>query len=174
MIGLKMNISETMGDRILQLLRDRGRADRGREYEQKELVAFLNGEVRGPNGKFYDLHTSPTAISRLIKDGVNRLDRDLLEAICEMFDTSMDWIVRGREATNSGDHYITPEADAACNMIDAMEEGTRQLCVNIIRQIYGIDQERHEIETEIFDFMQGLALTWWGMIRSGHGQFFVK
>ncbi|HSG62584.1 MAG TPA: hypothetical protein VLA24_14245, partial [Pseudomonadales bacterium] len=91
-----MDTTTTMGDRILTLMRRRGRDDRGREYEQRELVAMLNGDIVAPDGRFYNISTSATAISRLIGGDLTRPSLEILDAICSMFDSDMEWIVRGR------------------------------------------------------------------------------
>jgi len=74
-----------------------GRDDRGRAYEQQEVVAMLNGEMPARNGKSYSVGTNRSQLSRTIT-GKLKPQVDLLTAICDLFDTDIQWLIKGEVA----------------------------------------------------------------------------
>lgn len=95
-INLNEDNMKTIGDRIEQLLRERGRAryEGAPPYTQVELVEMLTGKRPAPNGKYYSVSTNKSTVSRVLTDK-QELPYDVLFAICDMFDTDTEWILRG-------------------------------------------------------------------------------
>lgn len=87
---------KTIGDRIEQMLRDFGRAryEGAPPYTQVELVEMLTGKRQAPNGKYYNVSTNKSTVSRVLTDK-QELPYDVLFAVCDMFDTDTEWILRG-------------------------------------------------------------------------------
>lgn len=93
-INLNEDNMKTIGDRIEQLLRERGRAryEGAPPYTQVELVEMLTGKRPAPNGKYYSVSTNKSTVSRVLTDK-QELPYDVLFAICDMFDTDTEWIL---------------------------------------------------------------------------------
>jgi hypothetical protein len=146
---------KTMGDRIQNLLRQRGRDERGREYEQRELVAMLNGQMPGPDGKYYNVGTSDSSVSRLIGDDLTRPSFKVLDAICDMFDTDMEWIMRGKtlDAKGAIEVFVTDEANQTGALVEAMSDDMRIFVLELVRKVYAIDQERRSLQDEVFELL---------------------
>ncbi len=113
-INLNEDKMKTTGDRIEQLLRDFGRAryEGAPAYTQVELVEMLTGKRQAPNGKYYNVSTNKSTVSRVLTDK-QELPYDVLFAICDMFDTDTEWILRGNvlEPEKIIDRFMTNEAN---------------------------------------------------------------
>ena len=113
-INLNEDRMKTTGDRIEQMLRDFGRAryEGAPPYTQVELVEMLTGKRQAPNGKYYNVSTNKSTVSRVLTDK-QELPYDVLFAICDMFDTDTEWILRGNvlEPEKIIDRFMTNEAN---------------------------------------------------------------
>ena len=138
---------KTTGDRIEQLLRDFGRArhEEAPPYTQVELVEMLTGKRQAPNGKYYKVNTNKSTVSRILTDKQD-LPYDMLFAICDMFDTDTEWILRGNvlEPEKIPDRFNTDEANEVGAMIDDMLPQTRRFLETIAAGLLEIDQRQHE------------------------------
>jgi Helix-turn-helix len=138
---------DTVGDRILHLMRDRGRAERRREYTQSELLAMLTGDMDAPNGKRYDVKTNRSSLSRIIS-GDQKPSLDLLDAICDMFNTDLEWLGRGNsiEEPMSIEAFVTDEANEGGAMIDQLLPQFRRFAIAAIVAIRDLEVDyRSEI-----------------------------
>lgn len=111
---------DTIGDRINDLLRSRGRADRGMPYTQVELFEMLTGERPGPDGKYYSISTNKSTLNRIMLDK-QEPSNDFLFAFCDMFDTDTEWVLRGRalESETSG-KFISDEAEQVAAIVNSL------------------------------------------------------
>lgn len=121
---------KTFGDRIEQLLRDFGRAryEGAPPYTQVELTDMLTGKRPGPDGKFYKVDTNKSTINRIIQRG-KEPSFEVLFAICDLFNTDTEWILRGNvlEPEKIPDKFNTDEANEVGAMVDKMQPQTRQM-----------------------------------------------
>lgn len=146
---------KTIGDRIEQLLRDFGRArySGAPPYTQVEFTDMLTGVRSAPNGKYYRVSTNKSTVNRILTDK-QELPYDLLFAICDMFDTDTEWILRGNvlepekipvlEMEKIPNKFNTDEANDVGAMIDDMLPQTRRFLETIAAGLLEIDQRQHE------------------------------
>lgn len=158
-INLNEDRMKTTGDRIEQLLRDFGRAryEGAPAYTQIELVEMLTGERQAPNGKYYKVNTNKSTVSRILTDK-QELPYDVLFAICDMFDTDTEWILRGNvlEPERIPDKFNTDEANEVGAMIDAMLPRSRLSMLVLARNLAEADKEDRRKDIEITRFLQSL------------------
>lgn len=149
---------KTFGDRIEQLLRDFGRAryEGAPPYTQVELTDMLTGKRPGPDGKFYKVDTNKSTINRIIQRG-KEPSFEVLFAICDMFDTDTEWILRGNvlEPEKIPDRFMTDEANEVGAMIDQMSQSTRQMMVMTARSATQLEKELLESQRVIAKLMEG-------------------
>lgn len=141
---------DTVGDRILHLLRDRGRAERRREYTQSELLAMLNGDMDAPNGKRYDIKTNRSSLSRIIS-GEQKPSLDILDAICDIFKVDLEWLGRGKSIEESAviEAFITDEANQIGAMIDQMLPQFRRFALEAVSKMHELDGNYRSEITEL-------------------------
>lgn len=143
---------KTIGDRIEQLLRDFGRArhEGAAPYTQVELTEMLTGARPGPNGKYYKVSTNKSTVNRILTDK-QEPPHDLLFALCDMFDTDTEWILRGNvlEPEKIPDRFMTDEANEVGAMVDRMQPSTRQMMLNAARAAMQLENELLEAYREI-------------------------
>lgn len=151
-INLNEDSMKTIGDRIEQLLRDFGRArhEGAAPYTQVELTEMLTGARPGPNGKYYKVSTNKSTINRILTDK-QEPPHDLLFALCDMFDTDTEWILRGNvlEPEKIPDRFMTDEANEVGAMIDQMSPSTRQMMIAAARAAMQLEIELMESQKEI-------------------------
>lgn len=147
-------VLDTMGDRILDLLKSQGRADRGTDYEQQELMEWLTGEKLAPNGERYSFNIDRSHVSRLVRNKIKNPPWDELGAICDIFHTDLEWLVRGKiipaeEKEESADIFMTPEAGMVALLVDSMEEENRQFILSVATYIGRLDNDARQWDYEI-------------------------
>ena len=145
-------VLDTIGDRILHLLRTSGRSDRGAEYEQQELAAWLSGESAAPNGKKYNFKLDRSYVNRLVGNKPKRYEIDVLGAICEIFNVDFGWLALGivkPEPEESSDIFMTPEAGEIALLIDRMEAENRQAILYLVKHISRLDNELRQSDYEL-------------------------
>ena len=150
---------DTIGDRVMQLLRDRGRIDRGNAYSQAELVAMLNGEMAAPDGRKRYVKTNRSTISRMINDKMKYPPLDILIAMCEMFDTDLEWLARGNVAQGEpGRPWHSDEAYTVAALVDNMPESFRRNLAALLQELHDARQreiaERRQLDIEIAQLLQ--------------------
>lgn len=147
-------IAGTIGDRILHLLRTGGRADRGVPYEQKDLVAWLNGDAKAPDGNFYHVGTSTSTMSRII-NGSAEPPLGAIIAICNMFHTDMEWLATGevREEPERIERFVTDEANRVGAIVDAVDQDMRDLILHMAEELREINAQRQDLRTEVYTLL---------------------
>lgn len=156
-INLNEDKMKTIGDRIEQLLRDFGRArhEGAAPYTQVELTEMLTGVRPGPNGKYYKVSTNKSTVNRILTDK-QEPPHDLLFALCDMFDTDTEWILRGNvlEPEKIPDKFNTDEANEVGAMIDQMSQSTRQMMMAAARAAMQLENELLETQSELVELLR--------------------
>lgn len=139
----------TIGDRILHLLRTGGRADRGTPYEQKDLVAWLNGEEKAPDGKLYHVGTSTSTMSRIVS-GNAEPSLKMAEAICDIFHADLKWLISGVEKIDQEkvERFVSDEANTIGQIVDAVDQDVRNLILYVAQALQDINHERKMLRTD--------------------------
>lgn len=137
---------KTIGDRIEQLLKEFGRAryDGAPPYTQVDLMEMLTGQRPAPDGKYYHVSTNKSTINRILMDK-QQPSHEVLFAICDMFNTDTEWILRGNmlEPEKIPDKFNTDEANRIGAIVDDMLPPTRRLLEMIANELLEIDQRQH-------------------------------
>ena len=151
-------VLETIGDRMTDFLRARGRADRGEAYTQKELFEMLNGVRLGPNGKRYHIGTNRSTLNRILTDK-QEPPLNILFAFCEMFETDTEWILRGNvlEPEKVPDRFMTDEANEVGALIDAMSSRSRRLMKLIGENLEEADREQRRKNEDVTRLLESLT-----------------
>jgi transcriptional regulator with XRE-family HTH domain len=150
-IGIMLN---TLGDRIVHLLRTQGRADRGREYDQSELTDMLNGKLKAPDGKYYRVPTNRSTINRIIS-GKTKPTLELLSAICDMFGVDMEWLARGRSLDDApADHFMTEEANTIGALVDKLPIELRTVLLDGAQLLYKLHTDQRKKEEELISLLE--------------------
>lgn len=145
-------VLDTIGDRILYLLRTSGRSDRGVEYEQQELAAWLSGEEIAPNGKKYNFKLDRSYVNRLVGNKPKRYEIEILSAICDIFGVDLEWLGRGKTIEvpdEQSDIFIAPEAGKIALLMERMEVENRQTILYIAERISRLDNELRQSDYEV-------------------------
>lgn len=144
--GGLMELDRTPGERLDFLLRRQGNLDKGEKYSQYDLCDFLAGKEDAPNGKRYNIQTSRSAINRYVT-GRQEMTYEIINAVCEIFNVTADWLLRGVEVAEeeAGDVFMAPEAGEIATLVDRMSLPARQEIIAIARAVDAADQAR-EIE----------------------------
>lgn len=148
-------MTATIGDRIMQLLRERGRQDRGEPYSQAELTNMLTGQTLALDGKFYNFITNTSTISRVLRDK-QEPPVAIISAICDIFGTDAEWLLRGNvlEPQIVEQRFMTDEANAIGALVDEMDQDTRRFILINAQMIHKLNQERKARQQEIARLMQ--------------------
>lgn len=148
---------DTIGDRVDWLLKSTGRDDRGREYEQQELSAWLTGAEVARNGKRYSLSFGRGMVSRLVTNQMKLYSPDLISAICEIFDTDAEWLLRGNTLTApepaQHDIFTALETGEVALLVDRMDPSNRQFMLAVARHIARKDSEARMLDNELADIV---------------------
>lgn len=143
----------TMGGRINELL-GTDDVDRSERYTQKDLYEWLTGATIAPNGRRYNLDIgSPSTVSRLINGDVQNVEKylQILTAICEIFYTDLEYLVRGRttEKEVPTEQFFTPEANTVARLVDAMDEDYRKEVQRFAEFLTSEDKRRRSLHNEL-------------------------
>lgn len=148
---------DTIGDRVDWLLKSTGRDDRGNDYEQKELAAWLTGEDVARNGKRYNLSFGRGMVSRMVTNQIKLFSPDLINALCEIFDTDAEWLLRCNTLTapepKQHDIFTAPETGEVALLVDRMDPSNRQFMLAVARHIARKDSETKMLDTELADIV---------------------
>ncbi len=143
-------VLDTIGERIDHLLRTGGKSDRGTEYEQQELAAWLSGDALAPNGKRYNVAIDSSGVNRLVRDKTKRPSLDALYAICDIFHVDMEWLTRGRSLAVADDRgNMSDEADQIAALVDGMDKENRDFVLSMVRHISNLDNETRQLDIEL-------------------------
>lgn len=146
---------ETIGDRVLEILRRCGRRDMGAPYEQHELVAMLNGDRIAPDGRRYVVpNANKSTVSKMINDN-QRWQVDMIIAICAMFDQDANWLLTGerRAATTPEPPKISEIATEAGALVDALDTDLRDSTMAFLRSLRTVDNERRTLQHNYADML---------------------
>lgn len=152
---------KTIGDRIEQLLKDFGRAryEGAPPYTQVELMEMLTGKRPGPNGKYYKVSTNKSTLNRILTNK-QELSHDILFAICDMFNTDTEWILRGNvlEPEKIPDRFMTDEANQVGAIMDQMQPPSRQVLLAAAKAALEAERQlQKQAEQQIFESEKELA-----------------
>jgi transcriptional regulator with XRE-family HTH domain len=159
--GGLMELDRTPGERLDFLLRRQGNLDKGEKYSQYDLCYFLTGEEEAPNGKRYDIQTSRSAINRYVT-GRQEMTYEIISAVCEIFDVTADWLLRGVEAEeDTKDVFMTPEAGEIAAIVDGMSLPARQEIIAIAHAVTAAHQAQQVEQQNLIKILKkvGQALT---------------
>lgn len=142
---------ETIGDRVQEILRKRGRDDRNEPYEQWELVAMLNGKMTAPNGQRYRVpNANKSTISKMI-NGNQRWQLEIISAICLMFEQDANWLFHGEaiDVESTPQQFISDEANEAGAIIDRLDPDLRDAVMQMIRSLQSVNNERRALQRSV-------------------------
>ena len=146
-------VLDTIGDRIFHLLRTHGRADRGSDYSQLELVSWLNGETVAPDGRKYAVGTNKSTLNRIISDKMKSPPLEVLSAICDIFGVDLEWLGRGNtiqlDEKEKSDIFMQPEAGEIVLLMERMEVENRQIILYMAKHISRLDNELRQSDYEL-------------------------
>lgn len=152
---------KTIGDRIEQLLKDFGRAryEGAPPYTQVDFMEMLTGKRPAPDGKYYHVSTNKSTLNRILTNK-QQPSHELLFAICDMFNTDTEWILRGNvlEPEKIPDRFMTDEANEVGAIIDQMKPPSRQVLLAAAKA--ALDAERilqKQAEQQILESEKELA-----------------
>lgn len=116
---------------------------------------MLTGVRPGPNGKYYKVSTNKSTVNRILTDK-QEPPHDLLFALCDMFDTDTEWILRGNvlEPEKIPDKFNTDEANEVGAMIDQMSQSTRQMMMAAARAAMQLENELLETQSELVELLR--------------------
>ncbi len=153
---MKMNqeTQETVGDRLKDLLRDQGRRDRGVPYTQYELCDFLTGAVEAPNGKRYTIKTSRSVVNRYLNDG-QEMTYEIIVAICEIFHTTADWLIRGEiNEEDTKEQWLHEDTGQIASIVDTLPDNLRQTMMAGATILKDLSSQIEQMEIEQVNFLQ--------------------
>ncbi len=153
--GGLMELDRTPGERLDFLLRRQGNLDKGEKYSQYDLCDFLAGAEVAPNGKRYSIQTSRSAINRYVT-GRQEMTYEIINAVCEIFNVTADWLLRGQEAAEEKptDIFLTPEAGEVAIMVDEMTPENRGVATVLARELLAASQRQRETEIQLAQALQ--------------------
>jgi transcriptional regulator with XRE-family HTH domain len=160
--GGLMELDRTPGERLDFLLRRQGNLDKGEKYSQYDLCYFLTGEEEAPNGKRYSIQTSRSSINRYVT-GRQEMTYEIVNAICEIFHVTADWLLRGVETEEDEreDPFMTPEAGEIAALVDGMSLPARQEIIAIAHAVTAAHQAQQVEQQNLIRILTkvGQALT---------------
>lgn len=124
--------AQTMGDRIIALLRQHDNMD------QAELLRMLNegdpalGRAPIPVDKSY--------LSRIINDKVGNPRRELIHAITDILHSDLEWLERGRVLEDRQSY--TARAVEGAELIEELDPDLQDWALTTLRKIREINTER--------------------------------
>lgn len=139
---------ETIGDRVDEILRRRGRDERGEPYDRWELVAMLSGQMDAPDGKRYAITNANKSTVSKMMNNKQRWQLDMLVAICDMFDQDANWLLRGEylDQAVEVEQFVSEEANEAGAIIDHLDTDIRTIVMSLLRSLYSVNRERRELQ----------------------------
>lgn len=143
---------DTIGDRLNQLLRERGRNDRNEAYTQVDLTDMLTGRATAPNGQRYNIRTNKSTINRILTDK-QEPPLEIIFAICDIFNQDLRWILRGDVAAEPPALAWSEEAEIIAGLVDSLLPRSRRLVEIVARNLLAIDNEQRENEKELIELL---------------------
>lgn len=144
---------DTIGDRLNQLLKERGRQDRGEAYTQLELFQMLTGKRPGPDGKHYKVDTNKSTLNRIFTDKKQQIPLDVIFAICDMFSQDLRYILRNQIEDEPPTLTWSEESQEVAELMDRMQPSTRQMIVQAARAAAKLEDELLETQKELIGML---------------------